>query len=311
MSEKHNVLVPLDGSRQALSAVRYISGAMPPGDKHITLFHVLQDLPEAFLDLDVNGSGNEEMFLLDQWRREQRRFGEENLAAARKILVDAGFPAEQVSIQLIEKKVGVARDILAESRKGYSAVVVGRTGNSATPGVPIGSVANKLLAVMHHLPLVIVGGAPESSRILLAFDGSGGSRNCVSCAGALLAHPNREVILCHVIRPLGIHQTGSDFFKPGYEKEWVEANRRRIIPALTQAKDVLEEAGFHSRRITIEILAESVSRAGALVQEAKSRNFGTIIVGRRGLTIVDEMLIGRVSTKVVNLAEDRAVWVVN
>jgi nucleotide-binding universal stress UspA family protein len=311
MSRKHKLLIAVDGSQQALSAVRYISRMVTPEDKHLTLFHLLPDLPEPFLDLNLSGAGSEDLFMIDGWRREQRRFSEEMLETARQVLLKAGFATGQVQTEARVKQVGVARDILAESHKDYSAVVIGRTGQSALPGLSIGSVANKLLAGMHHLPLIIVGSDPDSAKILLCFDGSSGSENCVDVLGALLGDADKEVMLCHVIRPIDIQQTGADFFKPSYAKEWIEANQRRIVPALTEAKDALIDAGLDTKRISFEILAESLSRAGALVQEAKVRNFGTIVVGRRGLTLVNEFLIGRVSTKVVNLAEKQAVWVVN
>jgi nucleotide-binding universal stress UspA family protein len=311
MSWKHKLLIAVDGSRQALAAVRYISRVVTPEDKHVTLFHILPDLPEPFLDLNLSGAGSEDLFIIDEWRKEQKRFSEEKLEAAHQVLLNAGFVSNQVQSVVGVKQVGVARDILAESHKGYNAVVIGRTGKSALPGLSIGGVANKLMGAMYHLPLIIVGGEPDPSKLLLAFDGSSGSENCVDFVGALLGDTEKEVLLCHVIRPLDLQQTGADFFKPSYAKEWIEANRRRIVPALTEAKDDLVNAGMSASRIGFEILAESLSRAGALVQEAKSRNFGTIVVGRRGLTIVNEFLIGRVSTKVVNLAGDRVVWVVN
>lgn len=311
MSAKHKLLIAIDGSQAALAAVRYISRMLTPEDKQLTLFHLLADLPEPFLDLNLSGAGSEDLFMIDDWRREQRRFSEEKLETARRVLLEAGFSSGQVQTAARVKQVGVARDILAESRKGYSAVVIGRTGQTALAGLSIGSVANKLLAGMHHLPLIIVGGDPDPAKILLAFDGSSGSENSVDFVGALLGDADREVVICHVIRPLDLQQTGADFFKPSYAKEWIEANRRRIVPALTEAKDDLVNAGINTRRISFEILAENLSRAGALVQEAKARGFGTIVVGRRGLTIVNEFLIGRVSTKVVNLAEKQAVWVVN
>jgi len=311
MNRKHKLLIAVDGSQGALSAVRYISRMVTPEDKHITLFHLLPDLPEPFLDLNLSAVGSEDLFMIDEWRREQHRFSEEKLETARQVLLKAGFTSGQVQAEARIKQVGVARDILVESYKGYSAVVIGRTGQSAFAGMSIGSVANKLLAGMHNLPVIIVGGDPDPAKILLAFDGSSGAKNCVGLVGSLLGDADKEVMLCHVIRPLGLQQTGADFFKPSYAKEWIEANRRRVVPALTEAKDALIDAGLNSKRSSIEILAESLSRAGALVQEAKIRNFGTIVVGRRGLTIVNEFLIGRVSTKVVNLAEKQAVWVVN
>ncbi len=53
------------------------------------------------------------------------------------------------------------------------------------------------------------------------------------------------------------------------------------------------------------------SRAGAIVEEAKRGGCGTIVMGRRGLSKVEEFFMGRVSNKVINLARDMAVWLVS
>jgi Universal stress protein family. len=38
--------------------------------------------------------------------------------------------------------------------------------------------------------------------------------------------------------------------------------------------------------------------------------FGTVVIGRRGVSKAEEFLFGSVSTKVMHLAKDCAVWVV-
>jgi nucleotide-binding universal stress UspA family protein len=53
------------------------------------------------------------------------------------------------------------------------------------------------------------------------------------------------------------------------------------------------------------------SRAFAVVEEAQAGGYGTIVVGRRGISKVEEFLLGRVSSKVVGQAAQAAVWVVN
>jgi nucleotide-binding universal stress UspA family protein len=47
------------------------------------------------------------------------------------------------------------------------------------------------------------------------------------------------------------------------------------------------------------------------VEEAQKNGFGTIVIGRRGLSKVRQFMMGRVSNKVLQLARDLAVWVVN
>jgi nucleotide-binding universal stress UspA family protein len=54
----------------------------------------------------------------------------------------------------------------------------------------------------------------------------------------------------------------------------------------------------------------SYTRAGDILKEAKDGGYGTIVMGRRGLSKVHEFLMGRVTNKVLHRAEGFAVWIV-
>jgi nucleotide-binding universal stress UspA family protein len=284
---------------------------VPPDGKQVVLFHVLPELPEPFMDFDLSEPNQLPAIPIVEWQHLQKERADEMTAKACEILVGGGFSAGSIQIKIQSKQTGYARDILEESKQGYQALVVGRIGLSNMAEIGIGSLTTKLLSKMSHIPIAIVGQEPEPGRVLIAFDGSGGSKSCVRSVGALMAKPETDVILCYVVRPLNIYQTGAEFFKDTYQKEWLETRKRNIIPVIREAKKNLVAAGFQERRIFIEIISESESRASAVVREANTRRSGTIAVGRRGLTIVDEFMIGRVSTKVVHLATDKAIWVVN
>jgi nucleotide-binding universal stress UspA family protein len=73
----------------------------------------------------------------------------------------------------------------------------------------------------------------------------------------------------------------------------------------------LEKAGVEGDRISTKIVTGAASRAKAIVEEAKNGGYGTIAVGRRGLSRVEECFMGRVSKKVIQLAQEMAVWVVS
>ena len=60
----------------------------------------------------------------------------------------------------------------------------------------------------------------------------------------------------------------------------------------------------------IQMLLRGQSRAGTIVDQARRGGYGTIVVGRKGVTRVEEFFMGRVSSKVLQLAKDMAVWVV-
>ena len=63
-------------------------------------------------------------------------------------------------------------------------------------------------------------------------------------------------------------------------------------------------------RISTKIITGVLSRAAAIVKEARQENYDTIVLGRRGLTQVQTFFIGRVTNKVIHMARERTVWVV-
>ena len=54
-----------------------------------------------------------------------------------------------------------------------------------------------------------------------------------------------------------------------------------------------------------KIITGVYSRAKAIVEEARLGNYGTIVVGRRGLSKVQEFFIGRGSNQVIQLAKKK------
>jgi nucleotide-binding universal stress UspA family protein len=71
----------------------------------------------------------------------------------------------------------------------------------------------------------------------------------------------------------------------------------------------LERHGIEPDRVTTRVVTGVKSRAAAVVEEAKKGGYGTIVVGRRGLSKVEEFVMGRVSNKVLQLAKQAAIWV--
>ena len=63
-------------------------------------------------------------------------------------------------------------------------------------------------------------------------------------------------------------------------------------------------------RIATRANLDSDSRAMDILREAQEGGYGTIVMGRRGLSKVREFLLGRVTNKVLQGAENFAVWIV-
>ena len=341
MKKDLKILAAIDGSDQAMNAVRYISGIFPPERTRVVLFHVNPEVPESFLDLQRGDLAKDAMLhssVVDilSWRIQVNKDIEQFMKRAHAILVEANFPPDRVEIKIQTKKVGFARDILKESGQNvsldrriylaqspypqeetleasndkYDALVVGRTGVSKLKDVAIGSIANKLVAATPHIPIAVVGGHPETEKVIIGFDGSEDAMRAVNCIGELMSNSQREVMLCHVIRPLNIHLGVKKIFYPAEELKWVDSRVKEIEPLIDKAAKRLVEAGFSQDHVHKEIQTGRKSRAKGICSRAAADGYGTIAVGRKGLTKVEEFFIGRVSTKVLHMAEEMAVWIV-
>jgi len=310
IAKQRKILIAMDGSEQAMNAVRYVSGFFPPEQTLTVLFHVGAEVPESFLDLQREPGFRSSVISINSWSAQIKKNIEDFMHKGKNILLAAGFPAESVTAKVQAKKIGVARDIVRESHEGYDAVVLGRSGVSRLKDIIVGSVANKLIGKMPHVPVVAVGGNPDSKHIIIGFDGSDGAMKAVNCTASMMYRPDREVMLCHVIRPLNIHLGMDMLFTATEEEGWVKANIEEIEPAFDKAKQCLSASGFASDRIRTEVVKDEASRSGGVIKKARAYGYDTVVVGRRGLTVIEEFIMGRVSRKVLQMADKMAVWIV-
>jgi nucleotide-binding universal stress UspA family protein len=311
MKAKRKILVALDGSEQSMRAVQYICGAIPPAQTEVVLLHVDTEIPESILDRKKEMAFNYQVLPIDLWATHKRQKLSEFMEKARDILIGSGFSDKAVTIVKKTRRQGIARDILKKSRQDFSALIVGRTGISRVKDIILGSVTSKLVEKAYHLPVVVVLGAPKPGKVLVAFDGSEGAMKGIDCVGSLLNVPGCQVGLCHVIRSLfdSITDDGPVFL-PEYEREWVEASTREILPIFENAQKRLHKAGFPDKSVTQLTLIGRKSRAKAIIREAVKGGYNTVVVGRRGHSEVSEFDIGRVPRKILNLANNMAVWIV-
>ena len=311
IKEHPKILLAIDGSEQSLVAVRYI-GRVISKKAQMILFHIMGEVPEAFRDMNIDPSATEVKLPLHIWKVHQKEIVNEFINKSREILVDSGMAPDAVAVKTKTMTAGMARDIFNESYHDYAALVIGRTGVSRIEEITMGSVAAKLVEVVSHIPIIVVGERPESNKILIAFDGSKGSMKAVKCAAALLDQTVCEIMLCHVIRPLSIQQlSAKELFIQKHEKDWIEVNQRKIVPAIMEAKKRLMDAGFLEDHISSEILTYAQSRAAAIAKAARDGDYNTVVLGRRGLSTVGNFQIGRVSRKILQFAYQPALWIVN
>jgi nucleotide-binding universal stress UspA family protein len=301
------LLVAVDGSEESMSTVNYVAKMMPPTETEAVLFHVFSRIPETYWDFDQHPESDVWMNKLKSEEKEHEKSVKAFMKNARQLLLDANFREQLVSTEIKDRGKGIARDIAAEAKKGYHTLVMGRIGTGQLPGLAVGSVTNKVLGMLPTMTVCVVTGDPESGKVLVALDGSEGSMRALNYLCSMKNSSSRKVILFHAMRHIGFSRS-----KPLSKVEkmvWEDA-RKMIEPFMAEAKERLVKAGFAESKISLKILTGVDSRAGALIDTAKKSKCGTIMVGRTGISQVEEFNIGRVSTKVIHKAKNMAVWVI-
>jgi len=308
---RRKILIAIDGSDQALEAVRYISMIVPPDQTEVVLLSVGTGFPDVYWAMNNNPLYQSKKEPLEKWLADSQLVIGEFKEKAFKILADAGFPKDAVSVKTQTKKTNLLKDIVQESYQNYHALVVGRTGVSRLKDIVVGSMAFKLIEKIRHIPIIVVGGKPASSKILIALDESIEAMRATTCIGDLSHARELEVALCHVfnlqnLSPVSDCETSDSI----NEESVVKYNQNRFQPYMIEAVQRLVKAGMKEKNISVNFLLHHGSAIQKIVDTALAGNYGTIVVGRReAVGFMEKMLHGRVSDKLISSTYNVAVWV--
>ncbi|WP_462325867.1 universal stress protein [Desulfoplanes sp.] len=161
----------------------------------------------------------------------------------------------------------------------------------------------------------------ETKKVLIAVDSSRNSERAVSYVGEMLGEKKDvRVCLLYVEKP-----PNRDMY--AHEKEWKRAaleKEERLRAFLRQTRETLEECGIAGERIseeyvvscqsaiheTVDYCTPGTSIADEILRVQRDGGYGTIVIGRRGVTKKEEFLFGSVSSSVMRNAGDVTLWVV-
>ncbi|GAB6909768.1 UspA domain-containing protein [Desulfosarcina cetonica] len=311
-SEKQKLLVPVDGSQGSLDVVRYVAEMCSPMASEVTLFHVLSSIAESYWDVEASPAEALDGKPVSVMMASRREMMDAFMDGARQILHDAGFPAASVHVIVQPRQQGVARDILKQAGSGYAAVVAGKTGYNPITRLVIGSVASKLVTALTDNTLWLVGGRSNSRKVLVCIDGSPATTAVINHVGRMLAESSAEITLFHAIRNPLID--GADASDPAIAQAAASREmgvRKAMLPVFEKSIDSLKTSGIHDDQVTVKVVSGVATRGGTLFAQALQGGYGTIVVGRRGISRVKAFPIGRVPMKLVQLINDQTIWVVS
>jgi len=312
MAEKiGKILLAVDGSEQSMDAVRFVCNSVPRAQTEVVIYQVMSKVPEVFWDLGNDPAWQQKIESLRAWEKQQEGMATDFMEKAFAVFQEAGFNSQNVTTRIGRQKEGIARDIIAEARQGYNVVVVGRGKSSMAENTPLGSVASKVLSAATTFSLWLIGGKPSADKVLIAMDASAGGIRAVKHAGLMLNQNKNTMGLFHAIRGITISNAGmEDIFPEAYRQQLMRDAEKEIQPALQLAQAQLKKLDISPERLSTKIMTSVHSRAAAIVEEAKQQGYGTIVVGRRGISEVADFSMGRVTNKLTQLAKTQALCIV-
>ena len=305
------VVLPVDGSENALRSLDYLH--LMYGNDHnleVTLKYVLPSLPPVLTD--NRSMDRETATKLKIIENKSIRLAEKILTQAKNHLIHKGFDSERVQTVYKKKVLGIAQDISqwVESKRA-DAVLISSRGRSRLEAFFMGEVSSKLLEYCLVCPVWIVQGQVKSNRVLIAVDSSENALRAVDHTGFMLSGTDCPVTIFHTMRHLRrfVPQEVLDE-APELEELWKTKAGQEIEPFMKKAKEMLVKAGVSESQISKKVVDGSRSAASDILEEARNNEYGTIVMGRRGISGVQEFFMGSVSSKVLQNATGMALWIV-
>lgn len=186
------------------------------------------------------------------------------------------------------------------AREGFALVALGRRGHGDLQDVLFGSVSNQIvhrcpvptLTVRQELPARSDSAARRKLRVMVAVDGSFGSDHCLDLVVGTGAPADVEVSLLGVVNPAGLDL---DRLPPEVRYKALEGVHQTMEAAVGRAASRLREAGFR-----VNFRVEEGKPGPMICRIAEEEGQEIVVVGRRGLGEIEDILFGSVSHHVLH-----------
>jgi nucleotide-binding universal stress UspA family protein len=154
-------------------------------------------------------------------------------------------------------------------------------------------------------------------KILVALDDSSNAMRTIELITMTFSPTDKDITLFSVLPDIAaLCDMNSPELTPYFLSQHsnfcqLEARKKQLVnDTLKQAKEVLVKAGFDKDRIHLKVQAKKIGIARDIIEEAHS-GYSIVVMGRRGLSGVQEFILGSVSQKVIHGVKDISVLIVN
>jgi nucleotide-binding universal stress UspA family protein len=284
------VLLAYDGSESADEARDLVAAIQWPPESELRVVTAYAPyLPGSFWpDEFFDPATPEVVFEADRGAAEAR---------AKSAVERIGRPTAAVTWAALN---GRPASVVLDEAKSWTAdlIVVGTRGLGPFTAALLGSVSDEI--VDHATCPVLVVRRPSIARVVMAEDGSAGART----AGAVLAWPifARSRVRVVTVGEAGAHDIGAP--TPGTVETALDA-RGRMVEAGRAAVDALARSTadrLTAAGVTTETDVRQGDPAHEIVRAATDWKADLIVLGTRGLTGLERLLLGSVARKVLQHA---------
>lgn len=153
-------------------------------------------------------------------------------------------------------------------------------------------------------------------KILVAFDDSENAMRAVEFIATSFTKEQEITLFSVIPDTAAICDMNSPSLTPYFISKQTEfcvledQKKELVNEALQKAKELLLKAGFEEKNITIKVKTRKKGVVRDIINEANS-GYDTIVLGRRGLSGIKDFILGSVSQKVLHLAKDISVILVD
>jgi nucleotide-binding universal stress UspA family protein len=304
-AEPH-LLIAYDGSSSASTAVRATASLFPnarasvatvPSEPAVRVGTAIPVLPSMSPDAAQR--------VFEDLRAEARRQADETMEQAIEEARTLGLDAEAVTIA---PSAPAWSALLHAAREvGADVLVCGTRGRGAIARAVLGSTSSSLL---HNadVPLLVVpdGGEAFDGPVVVAYDGSDGSRRAVEVAGRLLG--GRAAVVVHAWEPVFHRGLTAQALDAGGSVDDLNLVVGDLQQALAQNAAATTETGVAAARAAgLDAVGDTVEADDgawrAVAAAARAHDASLIAMGTRGQGAARSVLFGSVSSGLVQNAE--------
>src|SRR5689334_6255859 len=303
--EARRLVVAYDGSPSAATAVRAAARLFPqaraciatvPPETTVRVGAALPMLPSM--------SPTTVQEVIDDLHAEARREAGETAEQAAQQARTLGLDAEPVAVAPSAPAWAALLDAAHET--GAEVLVCGTRGRGAFARALLGSTSSSLL---HHtdLPLLVVpdGGGALDGPVVAAYDGSAGATRAIEAVGRLFS--GRATVVVHAWDPIGYRSLAAHALAAGAIDGLHETVADLHHALADKAAATTEEGVAAARAAGLDAAGDTVeSEAGAwraVAGAARGHGASVIALGTRGLGAARSVLLGSVSSGLVQNAE--------